>query len=215
MIAMLSLFAPVLIAHLVSALSPGPSTIAIMRESMAFGRAAGLRLAAGCVAGSWFWSGLAALGLGTTLATLPNLLDALRVVAGLYLASLAVSALRTARAQSAPLDCRPAHHTDRGCFMRGLLIHTTNPKPILFFSALFAIGMPDSLEGPEPVVLLAAIWLQSLIVFPGFAALMGARLARLFYNRVRTALEIVFATVFGATSLALLVTGARSLARGY
>lgn len=102
----------------------------------------------------------------------------------------------------------------RNGVLRGLLVHLANPKPILFFTALFAMGMPGGTGAAEPTLLLTPIWVQSLVVFPGFAMVMGARPARAIHDRARPALEILFAAVFGAASLALLVTGLRTLTRG-
>ncbi|WP_367648667.1 LysE family translocator [Ruegeria arenilitoris] len=57
----------ILIAALISSVSPGPATLAVAGTSMASGRRSGLALASDIKTGSLMWSVAAALGLGAVM----------------------------------------------------------------------------------------------------------------------------------------------------
>jgi threonine/homoserine/homoserine lactone efflux protein len=137
--ALLPLLLPVLAAALVAQASPGPATLAIARESMAHGRRAGVALALGVSTGSWAWSAVAAGGMSALILASEWAVIGLRVAAALYLGWLAWKSARSALrpAASGGLGRPPAAGSS---YARGLLIHLTNPKAILFFGALYAYG---------------------------------------------------------------------------
>jgi threonine/homoserine/homoserine lactone efflux protein len=205
----LPLLVPVLAAALLASASPGPATLAIAREAMARGRGAGLSLALGVTLGSWTWSVLAAGGLGALMLAHGWALEAMRVLAALYLGWLA---WRSARAALAP--GRPAAGTAPASgrsFARGLMIHLTNPKALLFFGALYSVGLPPGTTQAEVAMVAAAVGLQSLAIFAAmaFAFSHGGVVAG--YLRLRRAFEAAFAAVFAAAALALVAPMLRGL----
>lgn len=201
----ISLLLPVLAAALVATGSPGPATMAIAREAMAHGRWAGVALSLGVTTGSWLWSVLAAGGMSAVMLAHGWLIDSLRVAAALYLGWLAWKSARAAlRAhdEGAARLRMPSAHS----YLRGLLIHLTNPKPILFFGALFSVGLPQG-SAPATVFLIAAIvGLQSMLVFVGLAIAFSSERVAAGYVRLRRVFETVFAVVFGSAAIGFLLS---------
>lgn len=208
-----TLVAPVLAAALVAQASPGPATLAISREAMLNGRKAGVALALGVTTGSWIWSAVAAGGMSAVVLSQEWAIVGLRFVAAAYLGWLA---FRSAKSVFAPPAQRGAllSSTSPGtstCYMRGLLIHLTNPKAVLFFAALYAFGLPLGATTEAVLVIAGAVALQSLVVFTGFALLFSHRWLAEGYWRFRRGLEALFALVFGTAALGFLSSALRPL----
>ena len=97
--------------------------------------------------------------------------------------------------------------TARRAYAKGLALHLTNPKAILFFGSLFALVV----DPQAPPLALAEVALTTAacgaILFPGFALVFSTRRAMSVYRRLRRGLEGAFAALFAAAGLALLTGG--------
>ena len=186
--------------------SPGPATLAIAGTSMSHGRYLGLSLAAGVLTGSLFWSTSAAFGLAAILHTNVWFFEILRYCGALYLLYLAFKSLCSAFS-SQPLNLpKNQTATARGNYFRGLLIHLTNPKAILFFGSLYSIGVPITAKPIELLSVIFAVGSVSSLVFLGYAVLFSNRGIRQIYLKSKVAFESVFALFFGVASFKLLVS---------
>ena len=194
---------PILLAALVAQASPGPATLAIARESMAHGRRAGVALALGVTTGSWTWSAIAAAGMSALILAHEWLVAGLRIAAALYLGWLAIKSARAALGPRAEHDRTASPATGRS-YLRGLLIHLTNPKAILFFGALYAFGLPADAGWTSILSVAGAVAVQSLVLFVGLALLFSDVRMAAGYARLRRAGEAIFAFVFGAAALGIL-----------
>ena len=131
----------ILIAALLAGASPGPATLAIAGTSMTSGRRAGLALASGVTTGSFVWSVSAAFGLGAVMLANAWAFEIIRYAGAGYLLYLAYKSARSAL-QGAHLKTPALVLSPRRAYSKGLALHLTNPKEILFFGALYAIGLP-------------------------------------------------------------------------
>lgn len=191
-------------AGLIATASPGPSTIAIASASMSGGRALGYRLASGIMCGSLIWSLSAAFGLAAVMLAHAWLFEVLRYAGAAYLLYLAFRSARSAlTAGSAGLSSRPAS-TPRRAFMTGLLMHLTNPKAILFFGALYSVGLPQGVSAQTLLVVVLLVAVQSAAIFFGYATLFSNPRAVGVYGRLRRWFEATFALAFGYAGLKLL-----------
>jgi len=189
----------ILLAAFMTSASPGPATLAIAGTSMASGRKQGLALASGILTGSLCWSVAAALGLGALMLANAWAFEFIRYVGAAYLLFLAArsarSAMRTGEAATSIIT-----GSLRAIYAKGLALHLTNPKAILFFGSLYAIFMPPG----ELVKVIAAIGTQSFLIFHGYALLFSnGAIARL-YARLRRWFDGVFALAFGYAGLKVL-----------
>ena len=193
-------------AFMVSA-SPGPASLSIAETSLGSGRRAGLALAAGIVTGSLFWSSSAAFGLGALMKTYPWILDTVKYLGAGYLLWLAI---KSAQVTIWGIAASSNSQTDRlgrmQAYRRGLLIHMTNPKAILFFASIYAITLPpDTRFGSLGIVVLALL-IQSSLIFFGYALLFSNARISSFYERSRRVFSGVFAIGFSGAALKVLVS---------
>lgn len=196
----------ILFAAFLAAGSPGPATLAIAGTSMASGRRSGLALASGVTTGSFIWSVSAAFGLGALMAANAWVFEVIRYVGAAYLMWLAVKAGRSAWTGNA-VEAKPlAVTTPRRAFAKGLALHLTNPKAVLFFGALYAIGVPPGTAPTALIVVILAVGFQSMVMFHLYAVIFSSKTMSAAYTAAKRWFEGFFALAFGAIAFKVLTT---------
>ena len=151
--------------------SPGPDSMLILRNTLAFGRASGWRTLAGVQVGVATHAALAVAGVSAVLRASEGAFRVLALAGGIYLAWLGLSAIR------APALSFSRAGAKRGrMFMQGMFCNLLNPKVLIIFIALIpGFVNPDS-ETPEAqIILLAAILLGLNIPFQSLLVTLAAR----------------------------------------
>jgi threonine efflux protein len=177
----------ILLAALVATASPGPAT-----------------LAAGVMTGSLTWSVAAAAGFSAVMLANAWAFEAMRYAGAAYLLFLAVKSARSAMTPGAPGAREIAAPSLGSAYRRGLVLHLTNPKAILFFGSLYAVGVPAGTPPEVLALVIAAVGLQSLLLFHGYALLFSSPPMAAGYARLRRWFEAVFAVAFAAAGLKIL-----------
>jgi threonine efflux protein len=191
-------------AALLAGASPGPATLAIAGTSMQQGRRSGLALAAGVTTGSLIWSVSAAFGLGAVMQANVWMFETARYFGAGYLLYLAYRSAKSALRDGVPEAVSVQTPALRAAYGRGLALHLTNPKAILFFGSLFAIGLPANASVGDLVIVIMAIGLQSCIVFHGYALIFSNPAMTRGYLRMRRPIEALFAVVFATAGWRIL-----------
>lgn len=192
-------------AYTVAVASPGPSTVRIMAASMLHGRRAGLTLAAGVVSGSLFWGICAAMGVSAVLTRYAEALVALKIAGGLYLLWLAVKSARSAWRGGESSSRAPRPTPSAGVLYRqGLFLHLANPKAVLGWIALVALGLGPEARAADVAVILAGCAVLSVLLFGGYALAFSSAPMQRLYARARRWIEGTLAVVFGAAGIKLL-----------
>ncbi len=146
------LFAAFAVASFLIIIVPGPSVLFVISRGVALGRKAALLTVLGNEAGVMVQVVVVAAGLGAVLQRSAALLDVVRLGGAAYLVYLGVQAIRHRRELSTVLDAtatRPSRHI----FREGFIVGVTNPKVIVFFTAVLPQFVdPDA--GPIPAQLL-------------------------------------------------------------
>lgn len=174
----LTLFSTAAAAHLLAVTSPGPDFAVVIRQTLAHGRAAGLRTALGIATGIIFHVAYALFGLGWLLQKLPLLLDVLRYAGAAFLLWMGSQALRAQPViATATASSPPAAQRD---FVIGLTTNLLNPKATLFFvalcSALVTTPTPLSLKLALAgwIVTTTAMWFSLVAITLGHARIRRA-----------------------------------------
>ncbi len=145
-------------ASIVLGLTPGPDMTLFLSKTVAQSRAAGLAAFAGASTGLVIHSILIAAGLSALLAASVTAFTVLKVVGALYLAWLAIDALR--HGSSLSLDRKPTHEPLRSVYLKGLLVNLLNPKIIVFFvTFLPQFVSPHDPAAPKKLLFLGLVFL--------------------------------------------------------
>jgi len=186
------------------ALVPGPATLSIAGTSMARGRLTGLTLAWGVVAGSVIWACFAAVGIGALLTTNKWMLEFLRYAGGFYLAWLSYKSARSA------MSVHSLHYRDistaslLATWTKGALIHLTNPKTVLFWGSVFAIGLKPEATSASVAWIIALCLTIDIIVVTLYAFQFSSVRIMEAYLKMRRWFEGVCALLFGGAAIFLL-----------
>lgn len=123
---------------LLTSFSPGPGVLLAISNAMAVGPRQTMYSSLGNAAGLFIVSGAATAGMGALLAVSASAFLVVKIVGAAYLVYLGIKQWRSAPLQ---LDAACPHpgqpHTAGKLFLQGLGVAVTNPKAILFFTALF------------------------------------------------------------------------------
>lgn len=123
-------------AHLLAVMSPGPDFAMVTRQTLAYGRRAGVFTALGIASGLSLHLAWALFGLGWVIQRVPALLEVLRYGGAAFLLYMGVNALRakpqTPRESVSDVPAQPA----RRSYAIGVATNLLNPKVMLFFLAL-------------------------------------------------------------------------------
>lgn len=193
----------ILLAALVAAISPGPATLALAGTSMGSGRAAGLSLASGITTGSFIWSVAAAAGLGALMLANAWLFEIIRYAGAGYLLFLGYKSARSALSDK-EMAVRAMSGGKARLYSKGLLLHLTNPKAVLFFGSLYSVGVPLGSSLTDLAIVIMAVGVQSAIIFHGYAFLFSSKVMTRTYLRLRRWFEGAFAVGFGLAGLRIL-----------
>lgn len=197
-------FALLLLAWAIGGASPGPATLAIAGTSMERGRAAGLAVAAGIVCGSASWGVAAALGMSALMLANAWLVEILRYVGAAYLLYLGFKALRSGLSDKPLAKVQAKRGGLQSIYLKGLLLHLTNPKAIFGWGAIFAIAVPPGSDPRAVWETFAALFMVSNLVFFGYALLFSTAAFIRGYQKMRRWFEISFGLMFGFAGLKIL-----------
>ncbi len=199
---MLDNLAALVVASFLIALSPGPGTALVLRQSVR-GRRSALATVAGMEVAVACWAVAAALGLSALLTASEVAFHTLRITGALFLVYLGVKALLSARRDTAaPLDEPQAK-----AFRAGLVVNLANPKLGVFALSFLPQFVPADEAGKGLLLLFALVWvvidtLWYLVVVSVLHRVRGW-LAR---SKVRRALEAVSGGVLVALGVRLVLT---------
>jgi homoserine/homoserine lactone efflux protein len=132
-------------------LSPGPATVLALRNGASLGPGAVVWSSLGNITGLALLSSAAMLGLGALLMSSALLFAITKIVGALYLFYIGVRHIfgrATVIGVPAGSAEQPSLQTRFALYREGVLMAVTNPKPILFFTALF----PPFLDTEAPLL---------------------------------------------------------------
>ncbi|MCL2898468.1 LysE family translocator [Brenneria tiliae] len=126
--------------HLLVVISPGPDFAVTIRQSVRFGRLAGICTAMGIGAGMSVHVFYTLVGISALLHATPWLMSAATLAGGAYIIYLGVNFVKSKPAEMTSLatdDTAPLAQGKRQAFVMGFMTNATNPKATLFFLAVF------------------------------------------------------------------------------
>lgn len=190
----------------VAASSPGPAVAFLLGIATTQGRGPALTATTGIAFGSMTLNLLTLAGVGLLISEAAWAMQVLRLIGAAYLLWLAWQAFRKAINPPRLTAMAVAPRSAVKHFAAGYLLQVTNPKAIVFWLAIAAVG---ATEGGTPGVVaafLAGAFAISFACHGAWAVLLSSRPVRLTYQNARRWIEaalggfFTFAAVKLATS---------------
>lgn len=203
----LATFLALATVQLMAAISPGPAVLMTARTGVTQGLRMGVWMAAGIGAGAVFWAVCALFGLAVLFKIAPTLLTVLKIAGGAYLVWIAIQMWRHA---PEPLSTDATDSTlpqsGPAALWKGITTQLANPKPVVFFGAVFA-GMvpPDTplwIKGALLCVVFSTDFVWNVIV----ARLFSFERSRRFYLSLKTLIDRSFGGLLAALGLKVALT---------
>ncbi|SHI35790.1 Threonine/homoserine/homoserine lactone efflux protein [Palleronia salina] len=191
-------FLGVALAHLLAAISPGPSFVLSLRTAIGEGFRPAAGLALGFGIGAMLWATAALAGLALVFEILPPVFVALKVLGGLFLVWLGITMWRHAPAPMPKVDAGQAPRGTLAAIRLGVAAMLANPKPAIFFGAVF-VGLVPATAGAldKALVLFNILWVETAWYLLVAWAFSQPR-ARAAYGRAKTALDRGFGGLLAA-----------------
>ncbi|MES2928653.1 MAG: LysE family translocator [Pseudomonadota bacterium] len=192
-------------------LSPGPTMLMCMTNSLQHGPRKALAAAAGSVTAVLGTMLLSALGLGALLAASETAFWVLKAAGAAYLIWLGI---KTFRSQTTVFDEMPSNGTQtkavvpaRKLYIQGLIVGGSNPKALLFFTAFFPQFLDPTAAWAPQFAVLASTFVAFEFTVLTLCALGVARLAPVlrsgarmrWFNRISGGLFTLMGTLLLAT----------------
>jgi len=139
-------------------LTPGPAVLLVVSQGMNYGFTHSIRGALGILTGNAIYFALSALGLGAFLMTSATLFLAIKWIGAAYLIFVGIKML-LARGKSNEQENDPGVSSRRALklFSQGLITQLSNPKALVFFTALLPQFVSSRGNVFEQFVLLGVI----------------------------------------------------------
>ncbi|MFY0623480.1 MAG: LysE family transporter [Pelagimonas sp.] len=184
-------FISVVLIHLMAAISPGPSFVMALRTAASEGFRTAAALALGFGLGAVLWATAAMAGLALLFEIVPLLFVGLKVVGGLFLVYIALMMWRHAREPMAENDMQ-APRSAGAAVRLGFLTFATNPKPAIFFGAVFVGLVPADTSLAMRCALIVAIFANETLWYLLVARIFSTARARSAYARMKTSVDRAF-----------------------
>ncbi|MBI3698576.1 MAG: LysE family transporter [Acidobacteria bacterium] len=165
------------ITEAVLSLTPGPAVLLVLAQALSRGAAKSVRSSCGILAANGMYFALSATSLGAILLASYNLFFAVKWVGAAYLVYLG---LKTFFANEPALAAREAAG-DGHLFRNGFILQASNPKALVFFSALLPQFLnPRYPIAPQVMILGVSSIVVEFFILLGYGMLAGqaAQLAR-------------------------------------
>ena len=206
----LPVLAAFLVASVILGVTPGPDMTYFLSRTVAQSRAAGFAALGGVSVGLVVHSVLVAAGLSVLLAASATAFTILKIVGALYLAWLAIDAIRHGSALA--LETGGRREPLGAVFLKGMGINLLNPKVIMFFVTF----LPQFVAAADPhasgkLLFLGLMFMAVNVPVCGALLLAADRIA-LLLKRSSLATRLVdwaFAGVLGAFAVRLAFTQAK------
>ena len=183
---------------------PGPSVLFTVSRSLALGRVAGVATVAGNSAGIYVQAVAVAFGVGYLVQRSMIAFTVIKLAGAVYLAFLGIQAIRHRRSLAGALGAGVEKKTVARIVADGFTVGLTNPKGIIFFTAVLP-QFVDRQAGhvPAQMLVLGAVFVGVALVSDNAWAL-AAGTARGWFTRSPRRLELVG----GAGGLVMIGLGA-------
>jgi threonine/homoserine/homoserine lactone efflux protein len=202
----LAAFATAWFIHLLAAASPGPAILMAARTGVTQGFRTGVWLSVGIGLGALVWAVAALFGLAVLFQIAPALLWSFKIAGGLFLCWIAFQMWRHAAEPLEMTEAGALPQSGWSALRLGLVTQLSNPKPAVFFGAVFVSTVPPGTSLPWIGLLLLAVFANELICTIAVARAFSFAAPRRAYARLKTTIDRSFGAILAALGVKIAAT---------
>lgn len=192
--------------HLIAAASPGPTILMSARIGVSEGMRTGFLFSLGCAIGALFWAVAALFGLAVLFQIAPTVLWGFKLAGGLFLLWIALQMWRHAPDPLPQTTVGAAPRSALSALLFGLTTQLANPKPAIFFGAVFVGTIPPDVGPGALALLLLAIFLNETVCTTAVARIFSFERSRRTYARLKLRIDRVFGGLLGLLGVKIALT---------
>lgn len=194
-----AVWATLLATWAVAVVVPGPDTFLLLRLGVRERRAAVLA-AVGIMIGNLIWTAASVLGLAAIMRTLPGALPVMQLLGSAVLIWIGVQSIRGGvkglRARGPEIAKGIAETVTSHPLRLGFITNISNPKALLFYTALFSQLMPMNATAFDRTMIVVVLTVLGLCFFVAFALLASSRAFQRWLGRATPFIDIAAGIVF-------------------
>ena len=183
--------------------APGPDVFLLMRVAVRERRAA-VFAALGIMTGNTLWIMASVLGLTSLFASVPQLTPILQAVGSCILGWIGVQSIRAGLRAMCVTRTEQAIHAPRRPYLLGFVTNISNPKALIFFTALLTQFLPPALPGQDRLLVIIMMVGIGLVWFVGVALACSVARFREWFGRFAPWLDVIAGAVFLVVGLAVI-----------
>ncbi|MFY0661992.1 MAG: LysE family translocator [Shimia sp.] len=191
---------------LMAAVSPGPAVLMAARVGLQQGLKTGAALSVGIGLGAVFWAASALFGLALLFEYAPFLLTVLKIGGAAFLIWTAVKMWRSADEPLEDNAAEVAAMTPLSALRLGIWTQLANPKPAVFFGAVFVGTVPTDATPLALALLLACIFLGEFLWNTSVARLFSLDRTRKIYIGLKHLIDRVLGGLLAALGVKIAAT---------
>ena len=204
--------------NVIGMLTPGPDLFLVMRIAMR-SRKHALATVLGVSTGLIVWVTLTVFGAAALLYAYPALLGVIQFVGGLWLIWMGRGMLLSARNQfrdrhNPIINASLLLGTPRDSYRNGLITNLSNPKVVLYFSAIIAPLMPTNPSVVTAVTIVISIVASTMIGFSALVYLLSIQVMQQKFLKAGPFIDLAAGLFFVAAGASLAITGGDDLIQG-
>jgi threonine efflux protein len=200
---MLTKLLTISLMHWVVLVTPGVNFVLLLQLTASGRRSTALAAVVGITCATFIWALLAVLGVGVIFSSHSALRYFMQCLGGLYLCWIAYKMWGSTNAATAVQQLDLTHAQ---AFRRGFLTNILNPKPAVFFGSVFLTIFPQNPSFTLIVLTVAMVYFNAVIWHVFLALAFSHSRVQSVYDRFRTPLNRISATVIAAFGGKLLIT---------
>ncbi|SPH24580.1 Threonine efflux protein [Defluviimonas aquaemixtae] len=178
-------------------LSPGPSVALILAVATSHGRLPAVTTAFGVACGSIILAGATVIGISALFAEVAELMTVVRLIGAGYLLWLAWHAFaRAARPSELSVAASISRRSPWRTALAGFFLQVSNPKAILFWLAIAALGGAGDAPWPVLALFVAGAFVNSFLGHAAWALFLSSGPFRRAYFRARRGIEAALGAFF-------------------
>lgn len=191
---------------LMAAVSPGPAVLMAARVGLQQGLKTGAALSVGIGLGAVFWAASALFGLALLFEYAPFLLTVLKIGGAAFLIWTAIKMWRAADEPLQESDAERVVTTPLAALRLGIWTQLANPKPAVFFGAVFVGTVPTDATPLSLALLLVCIFLGEFLWNTSVARLFSLDRTRIIYIGLKHLIDRVFGGLLAALGVKIAAT---------
>jgi len=202
----LSLLGLIFVLHLMAVSSPGPDFLLVLKNSIQYGKKAGIYLSIGIALGVSIHIIYSLTGVALLLKENPSIFKFVKTLGALYIIYLGIRSLTQShlRVEIENESIEKENKWEPFKFIKmGFLTNVLNPKASLFFLSIFSVVLPPDLPYYFIILIILMMLLTNFLWFYLVASLFTRPFFIRYYNKYEKYISKVFGIILIALGLSI------------